>query len=468
MKIFNVRLGLATNSSSSHSLIFLPNYKGKKDSDAEEFDFGWNYFTAATESSKKGYLAHLLNNSLRSMISEDMAKDIVKAWVGDVFNSNGELPGHIDHQSVYSLPKTWDGKGIDKEFFIELKNFFMQKDLVILGGNDNDTKKHPLSTKDAFTLELGRDDYSFDGVARKDPAGFWTIFNRKTGAKVRFSFDRNAPVPTKAYSPELVDIKITDFCPYDCAFCYQDSTAKGTHANRETMRRLASALGDAKVFEVAIGGGEPTLHPHFIEILEDFKRENIVPNFTTKNLAWLRDRELFPRIMEMCGSFAFSVSKRDEIENLKRLATINEIDSSRINIQYVMGSTNKWDFGHILDQCGEAGFSITLLGYKDVGRGSSFKPEDHKGWIKQVKEASDKSYVQVRIDTALAEQYDAELKENKVPEFMYHTKEGKFSLYVDAVSNKIGPSSYCNPLLMRRVQLNQLRGDQLIDMYRIF
>ena len=46
--IHNLRLGLATNSSSSHSLIFLAKKYPVKDHDINDGEFGWNFFTAAS------------------------------------------------------------------------------------------------------------------------------------------------------------------------------------------------------------------------------------------------------------------------------------------------------------------------------------------------------------------------------------------------------------------------------------
>lgn len=48
---------------------------------------------------------------------------------------------------------------------------------------------------------------------------FFTEFDTVTGNKRRYRFGDNAEVPTKATAPELLDIKITDYCPFGCAFC---------------------------------------------------------------------------------------------------------------------------------------------------------------------------------------------------------------------------------------------------------
>jgi hypothetical protein len=57
MKLYNARLGFANNSSSSHSLLFLP---GTSDDFAEadgRVEFGWGGFTLASPKAKLSYLA---------------------------------------------------------------------------------------------------------------------------------------------------------------------------------------------------------------------------------------------------------------------------------------------------------------------------------------------------------------------------------------------------------------------------
>jgi len=291
MHIHNVRLGFATNSSSTHSIIFLKPGQHVRDSGTEGGEFGWNFFTAASPEAKRQYVAIHLFSALQSQVGEDVAMAVVDSWAAGATRTpegqyayNGKGPeGYVDHQSLYVLPRSWDGKGVDKEFFDDFLAFFMRDDIAILGGNDNTDESHPLDSG-GFSLPLQQDGGG-EYVARKDEAGkYWTIFSRADGTKIRFSFDE--PVKscevTKASAPELVDLKITDFCPYGCAFCYQGSTHAGKHGDVQTILSAAHALAKMKVFEVAIGGGEPTMHPNF-------RYGGVTPNFTTKNLAWLRD-----------------------------------------------------------------------------------------------------------------------------------------------------------------------------------
>lgn len=849
MKIHNIRFGLATNSSSTHSLIFIdkPTKSGKQrplvdsgfDGEAiDEFgtplgtkasEFGWQFFTAASEDAKRTYLSIALYTELNRNLPEDIAEMICKSWAG------AEPKGYIDHQSVWTFPKTFDGKFIHKQFFDELKEFVLQKNLVILGGNDNTTKTHPYGR--GFRLPIpheSRDNW----VARKDEKyGFWTLFNRDDGTKIRFSFDdkfgfnNEEKIPKKASTPELCDVKLTNFCPFGCEWCYQDSTKEGKHgdisyinkliyklkelecyeiaclsgntvifspkgavfvnnlkigdivydsngsgvkikniiksrknvirligskgwrqvvtpdhpfivdgkiveakdligkrldqikcelknddineidltpfinkrkekrgsnpgviigdfcrlchnsipvktkiklnkdlmylyglsvaegssrgialnaneqdvaedviaiyssilniANAGTIRKtkanaicvefvhskiyrsiffdamkigygaknksikflfeindkslISSALegmfvgdgcvrkrfqygcntyslsyktaskilaeelcyliyakfgayayiyegispdrfiegrklnsskyymvevhgktniekifpntisskdynnvntskysanknknyievsgiedaGIEDVYDITLddnsthiftlqhgvlthncGGGECTMHPNFIDILKLTRNYGIIPNFTTRDLSWLRDPKRWNPIMEYCGAFAVSCSDAKQIKQLAGLLEINNISEDKATIHIVMGTVSEYTFKDMLEVAGSFGFRVTLLGYKTNGRGGNFNITPYDWWIEATKEVRDEGcYVRVGIDTALASQYEKEIKAAQVPDVLFHTEEGKFSAYIDVVQQKIGPSSYCS------------------------
>lgn len=70
MPITNVRLGFATNSSSSHSIV-LTNRRYSDDSGNSyggNLDFGWESFTLASQGSKLPYIALLLRYELESFL----------------------------------------------------------------------------------------------------------------------------------------------------------------------------------------------------------------------------------------------------------------------------------------------------------------------------------------------------------------------------------------------------------------
>ncbi len=124
VQIFNVRLGHANNSSSSHSIVFLDD--PVVDDQIERFHYGWEDFTAASVAAKTDYLATALYQNLAAMCSEREASRIVQEWTGV---RRIDPSANIDHQSHIALPTRWDGKGIDEEFFKEFMAYVNQDGL---------------------------------------------------------------------------------------------------------------------------------------------------------------------------------------------------------------------------------------------------------------------------------------------------------------------------------------------------
>jgi len=479
LHIHNIRRGLATNSSSSHSLLFLPKGKGIPDADPDG-GYGWNYFTCASKEAKLHYLAvtllqnlesfypNLYTSSLSTEGPEKILYDKVHEYTG-VMLEGDDRREHVDHQSVMTFPSDWPATEVDREFFSDFCDWFLDDMVAVLGGNDNDGDEHP--NRFDGTLEraiLPLESHPKNYACRKDPVyGFWTMFDRVTGNKTRLSFTPGvAPqkAPDKASTPELVDISLTTQCPFvatkPCGqFCYQGAKVKGEYASLASLVSIADALAQMRVFEIALGGGEPTTHPQFIEILKAFRDRGVVPNFTTKNLAWVKSHN-FDTAMSFAGAFAYSITSADEVNELvkvkvkaidKRLGKQEYGASPRAVLQLVMGSVDRDEFEQIVLQSAMADFRLTLLGYKSTGYGAHFTPIDYSWWLKSIlsvmarkKILEDNHYVQVSVDTALAAQYENEIKASGIPAWCFHTKEGGFSCFIDAVRPRIAPSSFCD------------------------
>jgi len=103
------------------------------------------------------------------------------------------------------------------------------------------------------------------------------------GKTLRLPIDAKRPVTELEY-PEFYDVKITNKCFGACPYCYQSSAGKLDHFNNvpEKIQKYFGAMTpNERPFQVAIGGGEPTLHPEFREICKTFKELGIDPNYTT-------------------------------------------------------------------------------------------------------------------------------------------------------------------------------------------
>jgi hypothetical protein len=261
-----------------------------------------------------------------------------------------------------------------------------------------------------------------------------TFFSTVTGDKVRLALGRYS----KARVPELVDIKITDYCPFACTFCYQDSTLAGSHAALEDLGFIARELGRAKVFEVALGGGEPTDHPDFLEVLRLFRSEAVVPNFTTKSLGYVKRN--WPVLEPLVGAFAYSAETVKDLESASKM--LADVPRHRVNIHYVMGLQPVADFILFMWCAKRLDFRVTLLGYKTTGRGADVVPQPYDWWVKVTKDLVGAHMCPTfSIDTPLAAEFEDQLP---VSRKFFHTREGYVSAYVDAVKMGMSASSFEN------------------------
>ena len=264
--------------------------------------------------------------------------------------------------------------------------------------------------------------------------------------------------------------------------CYQGSTPQGKHGDRNFIESMIDHLGDMGVFEIAFGGGETTSHPNFELFLSLCKNKDIVPNFTTRNLEWLRNLN-WTKIYDMIGGFAFSTESVADIKQfaalLKKVGAHNiPYQRKKANVQLVMGTMTRSKFKQALVVCHEHHLNVTLLGYKHTGRGGDFTPKSYHWWLDVIQELkNERSMPNIGIDTALAAEFQEQLVKMDIPSWLFHVKEGKFSCYIDAVQCKMGPSSFCKddqmvPIVPTNNKWAKWVGEevkqQLIDTYQKF
>ena len=101
------------------------------------------------------------------------------------------------------------------------------------------------------------------------------FFEYCTGKSIMLG-DYNEFVRTKG--PDLLDVSITNRCNRGCDFCYRQSTYVGEDITLEDYQIVIDNAKECGVQQIAIGGGEPTIHPNFCEILEMTRINGIIPN----------------------------------------------------------------------------------------------------------------------------------------------------------------------------------------------
>ena len=498
MKILKKRFGFATNSSSSHSVVFWPKHTCRdKDIGSEgpgTSSFGWSEWTAASPLAKRLWWAAQLKQNISVLCGSQCPDEYVDRVVASIAGDDvaGRDP-QIDHESVVTLPRRHGADVLDDNFYRALVKSTLDERFVIIGGNDNERNEHPAALHGhKLNLGLGTD-AAWDQAPRKRPDhdmmlgpvvsrydeefDQYVIFNQDDGTKTRISFAEfedglNERYPSASLHqyhapagfPELVDLKITDYCTRGCPWCYQGSTAKGKHANYGVLGRIIEALQGAGTFEVAIGGGEPTQHPNFASILDDFRKADIVPNFSTGTLDWFDDNEIMSAVLVNCGSFAYTVRSVADVDSfmtkvkqfndahpgaIKRLGHRNYYQSTDAvnvplaSVHLVLGTVTREEFRNIIDKCAAYDLPIVLLAYKPLGRGKDKAPIPYHWWLAEITELKELGINgTISVDTPVAAEYQTELEHAGVRGKYFDTVEAVRSMYIDAVDMKIAPYSY--------------------------
>lgn len=260
--------------------------------------------------------------------------------------------------------------------------------------------------------------------------------------------------------------------------CYQGSTRQGQHAPFDVFDNLARALKELRVFECALGGGETTAHPRFVDILRAFRKQGVIPNFTTYSLAWLKDPKVWIPIIREAGSFAVSCDCAAKVlklaERLKQNGLLirrqgfvpdeRAVANCRVSVQYVLGTSTVAELEALLRAADQCALQVTLLGYKQDGRGSQYTPHPTEGVWEMVTRLRDEGDLpSLAIDTALAAEWLPHLQEAGIPSWMYHVEEGRFSCYIDAVASTIAPASYGDRSLQQPLDLTRWSLEEAIQ-----
>lgn len=467
MRISSVRLGHANNSSSSHSILL--GSTSPQVIDCERSQYGKEWFHLKSREWKANYLSTLVYSVLtnrrgQEAMSPKFARIIARELTGD--DPMAGIPEdmefiYVDGQSVPAFPKAYRTNYLDTEFMREFVEYIRDNpNLSIRGGNDEeeqgedrggykvpvfDGKPHPLFDEGRGRwpkpYPYGDDEFLY---ARKD-GDWWILYNSDTGAKIRLSFKDN-PAPYVPKTPELVDLSITDRCGRGCKFCYRSSTPDGEDAECDRISSIAYVLTEAKVFEVALGGGEPTRHPDFAKILKLLRNDGLTPNFSTATMDWARCKEDRKAVIECCGSFAVS-----DPFAIKDIVAWNEQDPGggkrfpKATLQLALGCHPEETLRRSLTTAKILDIPVTILGYKKFGRAADVDPHPY-GWIVDFIARSDEEYYHFGADSVFVAEFRDELVKRGVSEKLMVNQEGAHSCFIDAVSMMMGPSSFTKDL----------------------
>ncbi len=122
-----------------------------------------------------------------------------------------------------------------------------------------------------------------------------------------------APGNRDLSAPLVAHWAVTYRCNLACSFCYSESRPdREREPAREIRIRIVQRLADWGVFEVALGGGEPTILADFPELLSAIRHCGLVPNVTTNGV--LNSEKILHALAEHAGTVHLSADRSDLLD----------------------------------------------------------------------------------------------------------------------------------------------------------
>lgn len=152
--------------------------------------------------------------------------------------------------------------------------------------------------------------------------------------------------------------------------CYQDSTAKQRHAPNDLVDKVIKSFTHPP-YQIAIGGGEPTAHPDFPNILMRARELGTVPNYTTAG--HIVRPEVVEATNQVCGGVAMTFHAWKGVEWFKEHYTkLRSVLKVQLNVHLIADkdvATNLEALTALQRDVGK--LNVVLLAYyPDVGRGT--------------------------------------------------------------------------------------------------
>ena len=485
IKIQNFRRGLATNSSSTHSIVYQKREDLLKDLNVFEFDY-YGRCTDTVAATKEAKLKYILagvwyNDELVKLLSVRYPE--IKQYFPLVKKAHERVEeyGYVDDDvfGMYARGRL----DIEKHpmFTYEyLCHVIDSDDLAIVGGSDEQDFCYDNTTnRVGYPIAEGVDwhfDYPFNKSTVYKNGNYYVAYGGLSttsrrycenngerlgeerlpykycdSGRLRFTLDDRAPIPEY---PELIDLCITNKCQHGCPFCFMDSKMRNEEANFDELRCFINAL---KVpTEFAVGGGNVLLYPKFVELVELLDSKNHIVNVTinVKDCKKILDDErLLHTFRTHIDGVGISVFNEDDAKTA--VAFIEKVDEKNKSEKDPNKRHPLYSCLHIIPEY--IGYKATAqilevidykktnrfinylyLGYKENGRGKDCK---HHTFSKE--ELYNLMHGEIlSVDTTFAQRYLKYLDDTFDLDLTVTLNEGEFSMYVDGTTMTAYKSSH--------------------------
>ena len=249
---------------------------------------------------------------------------------------------------------------------------------------------------------------------------------------------------------ESADCKITNKCNGNCNWCHEMSDINGQHAD---LNKLLNVLKDIPAgTELALGGGNPLLHPDLYSFLVELHNRGIISNMTINQKHIAGNKELLYKLINEKLIYGLGISYSDPkyFDDIAML--INLTDNivfhviMGINEVEVIEELNQFCNAHN-KQC-----KALMLGYKNYGNGNLFylsdkdKIEQNKQrWYWYIAKYFKHENLTLSFDNLAIKQLNLKrfFSEEAWDKF-FQGRDGTFTQYIDAVKQQYAESSCCN------------------------
>lgn len=484
MKVLFFRETSASNSSDDHRIVMLKS-KGHDIEPEYPWSYGREDFFLASKKQKQRYLQIILGQAFHQLLEGASKETMIARYqafykennfeeiLGKVHINKGHwlltffMVGNVGHQSslppvydFYASSKYWLDEKLCVDFYKEMFKDILRDDIAIEGGTDDCDHRTVYSCVDysksySMYYDWLRNVYSGKIYARKDDSGTWILSSKNKGIFM-LRFDDKPMEPLQI--PYLVDLNVTEWCDYNCSFCYRGCTVKGKTVEPELCKQLVAKLVQCGVTELVLGSGNTAHLFNSDERYGDYKAlGNYIDNFkvnrdtysVSTTLNWQSFLDLYATVdildfVRPLNSLAVSITdappyRWEQLIKIAEMVTRYAGEKFEIKFQFIPEMLEPAAREKLMKAFQYE--SLCLLGYKSTGRGKDLIPLGLGDDFWQLLKNYNTFYL--TVDATFADTYKDKLVAFNVEnEIRTCRQEGICSCFLDPLRNRLYENSH--------------------------